>query len=99
MGENLYGKFGFDVAIISLFLLVITMFIAFTFGVFIPDIVIMLLAFLFITDIIAIVLGILGIIRDDLKEKAIRTLIAAVVFLIGAICIVIVYNWFRTQLG
>lgn len=99
MGEDLYGKFGLDAAIIGLILLAVTMFIAFTFRLFIPDVVTLLLVFLFISNILAIILGIVGIMRDNLRENAVRALVAGIIFLIASISLVVAINWYKSLLG
>ncbi|MBD3211362.1 MAG: hypothetical protein GF311_02050 [Candidatus Lokiarchaeota archaeon] len=96
MGEDLYGKFGLVAAKIGVMLLAITIFSAFTFGLFIPEIITMFLVFLYIVNILAIILGIVGILRDTLRENAVRALVAGIIFLIASILITVAFNWFRT---
>ncbi len=92
MGESLYGKFGFDAVIIGFIFFVITFSISMTFGWLMPDIINNLIAFGFIILIVGITLAIAGIIKDDLKEKAIRTLIAGICFLILGIALIVLFN-------
>jgi hypothetical protein len=100
VGESLYGKFGFDAVIIGLITFVITFFVAMTFGWLMPEIINNLIVFGFIITIVGIVLGIVGIIKDDLKEKAIRTLIAGICFLIlGSVLIVLFDMYISALLG
>ena len=99
MGESLYGKFGFDAVIIGLIIFVITFFVAMTFGWLMPDIINNLIVLGFIINIVGIVLGIVGIIKDDLREKAIRTLIAGICFLIVGIALIIVFNMYISALS
>ncbi len=82
MGESLYGKFGFDAVIIGFMILIITLFVSMGFGWLIPDLFNNLKVLGFTILIIGIILAIVGIIKDDLKEKAIRTLIAGIFFII-----------------
>ena len=100
MGESLYGKFGFDAVIIGFITFVITFFVAMTFGWLMPEIINNLIVFGFIITIVGIVLGIAGIIKDDLKEKAIRALIAGICFLIlGSVLIVLFDMYISALLG
>jgi len=94
MGENLYGKFGFDVALIGFILFIVNFFISFTIGLFFRQIFTLIFIFVIFFNLIAIILGILGILRDDLKEKAIRALIAGVLFLVMGIVLYIGANWY-----
>ncbi len=85
MGESLYGKFGFDAVIIGFLILIITLFVSMGFGWLIPDLFNNLKVLGFTILIIGIILAIVGIIKDDLREKAIRTLIAGICFMIVVI--------------
>ena len=100
VGESLYGKFGFDAVVIGLVIFVITFFVAATFGWLMPDIVNNLIVFGFIITIVGIILAIVGIIKDDLREKAIRALIAGICFLIfGSVLIVLIDLYFSILQG
>lgn len=98
MGESLYGKFGFDAVIIGFITFVITFFVAMTFGWLMPDIINNLIVLGFIILIVGIVLSIVGIIKDDLREKAIRALIAGICFLILGIALIIVFDMYISAL-
>ena len=99
MGESLYGKFGSDVVIIGFIFLIITFVVSIMFGWLMPESIISLLFVLsFIVTILGIVLGIVGIIKDDLREKAIRALIAGICFLIVGIVLIILYNSYFSAL-
>ena len=99
MGESLYGKFGTDMVIIGLILSVITFFVSVTFGWLMPQSTISLLFALSILFTIGgITLAIVGIIRDDLREKAIRALIAGICFLILGIAFIVLYNTYFSAL-
>jgi hypothetical protein len=88
MGENLYGKFGTDVVKVGLIFLIITFVVSITLGLFIPHSIINVLFVLsFIILIVGIVLGIVGIMKDNFREKAIRALIAGISFLIVGIAL------------
>jgi len=100
VGESLYGKFGIDSVIIGLMLLVIAFFVSIMFGWLMPEISNWFYGFGFLFDILGIFLGIVGIIRDDLREKAIRAVIAGICFLIlGIVFIVIFEIYIDTILG
>ena len=59
-----------------------------------------LIVFGFIITIVGIVLAIVGIIKDDLKEKAIRALIAGICFLfLGSVLIVLFDMYISALLG
>jgi hypothetical protein len=93
MGESLYGKFGVDTVGIGFIILVMTFFVSIMFGWLMqPEIITMLFVLGFIINILGIVLGIVGIIKDDLREKAIRALIAGICFLIVGIAFVVIFN-------
>ena len=92
MGESLYGKFGTNMVIIGLMILVIAFFVSIMFGWIMPEISNWLYGFGFLFDIMGIILGIVGIIRDDLREKAIRALIAGICFLILGIAFNVIFN-------
>ena len=93
MGESLYGKFGTDMVIVGFILLVITFFVSIMFGFLLPESTINLFFVLsFLVLIVGIVLGIVGIIKDDLREKAIRALIAGICFLILGIAFNVIFN-------
>lgn len=98
MGESLYGKFGTDAVIIGFIIFVITFFISMTFGWLMPDIINNLTVLGFIILIVGIVLAIVGIIKDDLREKAIRALIAGICFLIVGIALIIVFDLYLSAL-
>jgi len=99
VGESLYGKFGTDMVIIGLILSVITFFVSVTFGWLMPQSTISLLFALSILFTIGgITLAIVGIIRDDLREKAIRALIAGICFLILGIAFIVLYNTYFSAL-
>ena len=96
MGESLYGKFAFDLVVIGFILYIITFFISATFGWLMPEIINNLIVLGFIILIGGIILAIVGIIKDDLREKAIRSLIAGIIFLILGIILSV---FFETYLG
>ena len=99
MGESLYGKFGTDMVIVGFILLVITFFVSIMFGFLLPESTINLFFVLsFLVLIVGIVLGIFGIIKDDLREKAIRALIAGICFLLVGIALIILYNTYLSAL-
>ncbi|MBY8992698.1 MAG: hypothetical protein KGD58_18280 [Candidatus Lokiarchaeota archaeon] len=99
MGESLYGKFGTDMVIVGFILLVITFFVSIMFGFLLPESTINLFFVLsFLVLIVGIVLGIVGIIKDDLREKAIRALIAGICFLLVGIALIILYNIYISAL-
>lgn len=92
MGESLYGKFGSDVVIIGFILLIVAFFSSINLGWLMPTPVNIFYMGGFIIEIIGIVLGIIGIKRDDLREKAIRSVIAGIFFLIAGIGSIIFSN-------
>ena len=93
MGESLYGKFGFDMAIIGITFLIISFFVSMLFGWMMPQNIVMWLYVVpFIFLILGIVLGIVGIAKDDLREKAVRTVIGGIIFVIVGIIMVVAYN-------
>ena len=92
MGESLYGKFGFDIVTAGFIILFTAFFVSMTFGWLMPDINKNLIVFGFIILIVGITLAIVGIIKDDLKEKAIRSLIAGICFLILGIALIVLFN-------
>ena len=99
MGESLYGKFGTDMVIVGFILLVITFLVSIMFGFLLPESTINLFFVLsFLVLIVGIVLGIVGIIKDDLREKAIRALIAGICFLLVGIALIILYNIYISAL-
>ncbi len=98
MGESLYGKFGFNAVIIGFILFVITFFISMTFGWLMNDIITNLIVLGFVIIIAGIILAIVGIIKDDSKEKAIRSLIAGICFLIVGIALTIVFDLYISAL-
>jgi len=69
-----------------------------TFGWLMPDIINNLIVLGFIILIVGIVLSIVGIIKDDLREKAIRALIAGICFLIVGIALIIVFDMYISAL-
>ena len=99
MGESLYGKFGIAVVTSGLIILIIAFFVSMTLGWLMPEIVIMLLALGLIINIGGIVLGIVGIKKDDLRENAIRAFIAGIIFLIVGILLIILNIYIRVLLG
>ncbi len=99
MGESLYGKCGIATVSSGLIIFIIAFFVSSTFGWLMPEIVIMLLVFGFIIDIGGIVLGKIGIKKDDLRENAIRALIAGIIFLIVGILLIIININIRAMLG
>ena len=98
MGESLYGKFATDMVVIGFVLYVITFFISATFGWLIPELINNLIILGFIILIVGIILAIVGIIRDDLREKAIRALIAGIIFLILGIVLNIFFKTYLSAL-
>ncbi len=93
MGESLWGKFGLMLAIIGLMFVVINFFMV-VLSSFLPDMANMLIITGFIASIGAIILGIVGIISDDLRENAIRAVIAGIIFFIVHILILVVREYF-----
>ncbi len=99
MGESLYGKFGVNIVKADFIILVITIFVSIIFGFLLPEsTIIMLFVLSFLVIIVGIILGIVGIIKDDLREKAIRALIAGILFLIVGIAFIIPYNTYISAL-
>ena len=99
MGESLYGKFGVSMVGTGFMILVIVFFVSIMFGWLMPEGTInMLFGLSFLILFVGIVLGIVGIIKDDLREKAIRALIAGIIFLIVGIVLIILYNTYLTAL-
>ncbi len=98
MGESFYGKFGFDIVIAGFIILFTAFFVSMTFGWLMPDIIKNLIVFGFIILIVGIILAIAGIIKDDLKEKAIRSLIAGICFLILGIALIVLFNTYISAL-
>lgn len=98
MGENLYGKFGFDAVKVGLIIFVITFLVGVMFGWLMPDIINNLIVFGFIITIVGIVLAIVGIIKDDLREKAIRALIAGICFLILGSALIVLFDLYFSML-
>jgi hypothetical protein len=98
VGENLYGKFGFDAVKVGLIIFVITFLVGVTFGWLMPDIINNLIVFGFIITIVGIVLAIVGIIKDDLREKAIRALIAGICFLILGSALIVLFDLYFSML-
>ena len=99
MGESLYGKFGVSIVKAGFIILIMTIIVTLMFGFILPGTNINMFFLLsFLVLIVGIVLGIVGIIRDDLREKAIRSLIAGILFLIVGIAFVIFYNTFFSPL-
>ena len=99
MGESLYGKFGVDIVKVGFVILVIIFFISVMFGWLLPQSTIsMFFALSFLVTIVGIVLGIVGIITDDLREKAIRALIGGICLLIVGIILNIFYNIYVSAL-
>ncbi len=92
MGESLYGKFGFNAVKIGFILFFITFFISMTFGWLLPDFINSLIVLGFIILIVGIILAIVSIIKDTLKEKAIRSLIAGFCFLFMGIALIVLFN-------
>lgn len=99
MGESLYGKFAFTAVTSGITVLAITFFVTILFGWLMPENTdTMLYGLFFFIIIVGIVLGIVGIIRDDSREKAIRALVAGVIFLIIGIVLYVVYNTYLSAL-
>jgi len=84
------------VVVIGFVLFIITFFISATFGWLMPEIINNLIFLGFIILIVGIILAIIGIIKDDLREKAIRSLIAGIIFLILG---VVINVFFKTYLS
>lgn len=99
MGESLYGKFAFYIDKAGFIILIPAFFVSMTFGWLMPDIIVNILVLGLIITIVGIVLGIVGIIKDDLKEKAIRALIAGICFLIVGILIIVVFHIFANAIN
>ena len=100
MGESLYGKFGTNMVITGFMILVMAFFVSIMFGWIMPEISNSLYGFGFLFDVVGIILGIVGIIRDDLREKAIRALIAGICFLILGIAFNVIFNiYINAMLG
>lgn len=99
MGESLYGKFGITTVTSGFIILIIVFFVSATFGWLMPGIVIILLALGLIINIGGIILGIVGIKKDDLRENAIRALIAGIIFLIVGILLIILNIYIRALIG
>jgi hypothetical protein len=99
MGEDLYGKFGLSAALIGVILIAVTMFATFSFGLLIPNIMLILFMFLFLSNMLAIILGIVGIIQDNLRENAVRALVGGILFLIAGVGLVVVFNWLHSSIG
>ena len=92
MGESLYGKFGVSVVKAGIISLFIVVFVTLMAGFFLSESNITLLfGLVFLIIIVGIVLGIVGTIKDDLREKAIRALIAGIIFLIMGIVLYFLY--------
>ena len=98
MGESLYGKFAFDVVVIGFILFIITFFISATFGWLMPEIINNLIVLGFVILIGGIILAIVGILKDDLREKAIRSLIAGIIFLILGIVLSVFFETYLSVL-
>ena len=98
MGESLYGKFAFDVVVIGFVLFIITFFISATFGWLMPEIINNLIVLGFVILIGGIILAIVGILKDDLREKAIRSLIAGIIFLILGIVLSVFFETYLSVL-
>ena len=99
MGESLYGKFGIATVTSGFIILIIAFFVSMTLGWLMPVIVIILLALGLIINIGGIILGIVGIKKDDLRENAIRALIAGIIFLIVGILLIILNIYIRALIG
>ena len=99
MGESLYGKFGVSMVGAGFMTLVIVFFVSILFGWLMPENTVnMLYGLSFLILFIGIVLGIVGTIKDDLREKAIRALIAGIIFLIVGIVMIVLYNTYLNAL-
>ena len=99
MGESLYGKFGVSIVKAGFITLIISFTVIMMFGFFLPESTIsMLFALPLLVNIVGIVLGIVGIIKDDLREKAIRALIAGILFLIVVIVLFVFYDTYFSAL-
>ncbi len=104
MGERSFGKLGFDAVVIGFIIFVVTFFGSMrlgwpdisnnltVFGFVVPDIINNLTVLGFVILIVGIVLAIVGIITDDLREKAVNALIAGICFLIVVIGLIIIYD-------
>ncbi len=98
MGDSLYGKFAFDVVVIGFVIFIITFFISATFGWLMPEIINNLIVLGFVILIGGIILAIVGILKDDLREKAIRSLIAGIIFLILGIVLSVFFETYLSVL-
>lgn len=83
MKSMFYGKVGRGLAIAGLIFVAITMIFTFLAGLIIPDnIVISFYICCFILIIATIIMGIIGILNDELKLRAIEALIMGIVLLV-----------------
>ena len=99
MGESLYGKFGVSIVKAGVITLAIMFFVSIMSGFFLPESTVNLFFILpFLVLTVGIVLGIVGIVKDDLRENAIRALIAGILFLIVGIALFILYDMYISAL-
>jgi hypothetical protein len=100
VGESLYGKFAKDMVLVGFIFSVIVLVASLIGGWMIPQGIIFLLYLLsFMITTLGIVLGIVGIIKDDLRENAIRALIAGIILLIVGIVFMYISDFYIGYVG
>lgn len=99
MSDNLYGKIGFYLVRIGFPFLVASFFVSIMFGWLMPEgIFIGYYGLSIVFIILGIILAIVGIVKDDSREKAITALIGGICFLIVGISMIVLYNIYLNAL-